>query len=125
MVYSALDKPYFFAMSGILASIVSVVASYFLGQSLGLNGVAIGSLSLDLILSFLMLPYACKLLKIKKTELITKGFKDFKNMTVQVFGKKSETKHAERNQSMGNQMIKFQSLIRFKSNSDSKNKIDD
>ena len=125
MVYSALDKPYFFALSGILASIVSVVASYFLGQYIGLNGVAIGSLSLDLILSFLMLPYACKLLKIKKIDLITEGFKDFKNMTVQVFGKKLEAKHAERNQRFGDEMIKFQSPRRFKSNSDSKNKIDD
>jgi len=112
-------------LSGILASIVSVVASYFLGQYIGLNGVAIGSLSLDLILSFLMLPYACKLLKIKKIDLITEGFKDFKNMTVQVFGKKLEAKHAERNQRFGDEMIKFQSPRRFKSNSDSKNKIDD
>ena len=34
-----------------------------------------------------MLPYACKLLKIKKSDLIAEGFKDFKNMAVQVFVK--------------------------------------
>ena len=100
MVYSALDKPYYFALSGVLAATVSVVASYFLAQFLGLNGVAIGSLSLDLILSFLMLPYACKLLKIKKLDLIAEGFKDIKNMAVQVFVKILRAKHTQRNESV-------------------------
>ncbi|MDA9111629.1 polysaccharide biosynthesis C-terminal domain-containing protein, partial [Flavicella sp.] len=121
MVYSALDKPYYFALSGILASIISVVASYFLAQFLGLNGVAIGSLSLDLILSFLMLPYACKLLKIKKIDLITEGFKDFKNIAVQIFFKILRMKHAQRKDSLDDQRIVNQS----KTIINSKNKIND
>ena len=122
MVYSALDKPYYFALSGVLAATVSVVASYFLAQFLGLNGVAIGSLSLDLILSFLMLPYACKLLKIKKSDLIAEGFKDFKNMAVQVFVKILRTKHTQRNDSLDDQKITNQSTTRSKTTNSSKNK---
>jgi O-antigen/teichoic acid export membrane protein len=122
MVYSALDKPYYFALSGVLAAAVSVVSSYFLAQFFGLNGVAIGSLSLDLILSFLMLPYACKLLKIKKSELIVEGFKDFKNMAAQVFVKISKAKHAKRNESVDNQKIENQSTGRSKTTNILKNK---
>jgi hypothetical protein len=70
-----------------------------------------------------MLPYACKLLKIKKSELIVEGFKDFKNMAAQVFVKISKAKHANRNESVDNQKIENQSTGRSKTTNISKNKI--
>ena len=72
-----------------------------------------------------MLPYACKLLKIKKIDLIAEGFKDFKNMAVQVFVKILRAKHTQRNDSLDDQKIANQSTTRSKTTTVRKIKIND
>lgn len=62
MVFRALNQPYRFAIAGILASFVSVVLTYVLSSKWGLTGAAGGTLALDLLLAFFVLPVSCKLI---------------------------------------------------------------
>ena len=80
MIFRAINKPLFFAKMGVLAAIISVIVSYFLGQSYGLNGVAIGSLVLDVILASLLLPKACSLLGYNVKELLLEGSEEIKSV---------------------------------------------
>lgn len=90
IVYRALNKPFYLAKTCIIAATISVIASYFLGKEMGLNGVAIGSLLLDIILAFLIFPNACKLIGIPlNKEFFFDCFNDFKHMSIkQVLSKK-------------------------------------
>jgi O-antigen/teichoic acid export membrane protein len=81
MVFSALNKPYFLSVAGVFSAVISVVVSYFLGKTFGLNGIALGSLLLDVLMVFLILPRACKLIGITlNKDLLQKSFRDFKDV---------------------------------------------
>jgi O-antigen/teichoic acid export membrane protein len=62
MIFRAVNQPYRLAISGFIASVISIVLSYFLSLKLGLTGAAIGSLVLDAFMAFYVLPITCKLL---------------------------------------------------------------
>ncbi|WP_149243698.1 hypothetical protein [Dyadobacter sp. 32] len=62
ITFQALNKPYYFTVLGTISAIISVGATYFLSQSHGLLGTALGSILLDLILALSILPMSCKLL---------------------------------------------------------------
>ncbi len=77
MVFGAVDKPRKMAEYGIAASLISVVLTYFLSLQFGLEGAALGAVSLDLILVFLVVPYGCKLMQMSFKELLLNGWEDF------------------------------------------------
>ncbi len=62
VVYKAVNQPYRFAMFSLISAVVSVALSYFLSYPLGLVGVSIGYVFLDVLMTILVMPYACKLL---------------------------------------------------------------
>jgi O-antigen/teichoic acid export membrane protein len=64
-VFSAVNKPYPLAVSGITASIISLIMSYYCCKLWGLTGVALGCLFFEIIMSLYILPTSCKLMKIK------------------------------------------------------------
>lgn len=62
MVQRAVNRPFGVAFVGFLGAVASVVASRFLSESQGLEGAALGSLLLDIVMSIYVLPAACRLL---------------------------------------------------------------
>ncbi|MDD4969957.1 MAG: oligosaccharide flippase family protein [Paludibacter sp.] len=62
-IFQVMNKPYGFAVAGVICSILSVIASYFLAIPYGLNGAAIGSLLMDILLFMYILPQSCKLIE--------------------------------------------------------------
>lgn len=85
-VFQVMNKPYDFAIAGVICSLVSVIASYFLAIPFGLNGAALGSLIMDVFLFFYILPRSCKLMEQPLNLLISEAwmdnihlFRDYKN----------------------------------------------
>lgn len=76
MVFRAINKPYYFSIMGVIASVLSVITSYFLSKSMGITGAALGTLLLDVLLAFYVLPMSCRLLGISIKEVIFNGPKD-------------------------------------------------
>jgi O-antigen/teichoic acid export membrane protein len=64
-VFSALNKPYQLAVSGITASIISVIMSYYFCKLWGLTGAALGCLIFEVIMGVYILPVSCKLMKVR------------------------------------------------------------
>lgn len=62
VVFNAFNKPYKYAFAGLIGSIISVISSYFLCKSYGLVGAALGSVMLDIIMFFYVLPTSCSLI---------------------------------------------------------------
>lgn len=62
MTFLAFNLPYKFTIAGLIASVISLICTYFLANSFGLTGVAIGSVILDFILALYVLPVSCKIL---------------------------------------------------------------
>jgi len=75
-VFQVMNKPYGFSIAGVLGALLSVTASYFLAIPFGLNGAAIGSLFMDVILCIYILPRGCKLIGQPLNELISESFVD-------------------------------------------------
>ena len=61
-IYQVMNKPYDFAISGVISASLSVICSYFLAIHFGLTGAAIGSLLMDIVMFFYILPRSCKLI---------------------------------------------------------------
>lgn len=61
VVFNAFNEPYKYAFAGLICSVVSVVSSYFLCERFGLIGAAAGSVVLDVLMVFYVLPASCKL----------------------------------------------------------------
>ena len=76
MVFGAVNKPHKMALYGIVGALVSVGLTYLLSHEFGLVGAAIGAVSLDVILVFLVVPYGCKLMRMSLKELLLKGLGD-------------------------------------------------
>lgn len=76
VVFRAVNKPYQFSVMGVIAAVISVIASYFLAIQMGITGAALGALLLDIILAFYVLPVSCSLLGVTVKEVILKGPQD-------------------------------------------------
>jgi len=75
MVFRAVNKPYQFAIVGVISAIISVISSYVLSKEMGLVGAALGSLFFDIIMAIYVLPVSCKLLGTSLVDL-TKYIQD-------------------------------------------------
>jgi len=64
-VFRAMNRPYKFAIYSISSAVISVIISYILALPLGLLGATIGYVFLDILMSFLVLPEANRLLNEK------------------------------------------------------------
>lgn len=76
VVFRAVNKPYQFAVIGVVSAVVSVIASYFLSIQFGLTGAAVGSLVLEIILAIFVLPLSSKLIGITVKDVIVNGRQD-------------------------------------------------
>lgn len=80
IVFRALNKPYELAIAGVVFSLVSVFISYFLSKTYGLTGAALGTIILDILMVFYVLPRSCKLMGQPLTSLFVAIYKDFLGM---------------------------------------------
>lgn len=76
VAFRAVNKPYALAFMGVIASVLSVVSSYFLSLKFGLTGAAIGGLVLDVVMAIYILPVSAGLLGITVKEVFQNGGKD-------------------------------------------------
>lgn len=60
VIFRAVNKPFRFAIAGIVSSLISVIATYILSTIWGLTGAALGALVLDLLMAFYIFPLSCK-----------------------------------------------------------------
>lgn len=63
-VFRVINQPFKFAMYGLVSAIISTACSFILSYPLGLTGAAIGYVLMDVLMAFLVLPYACKCLEV-------------------------------------------------------------
>ncbi|MGP1992311.1 lipopolysaccharide biosynthesis protein [Zobellia laminariae] len=78
MVFRAVNEPKKMGFYGVIAAFLSVFITYLLSTQIGLVGAAIGAVSLDLILVFLVMPEGCKIMRMSFKGLIIDGLTDFK-----------------------------------------------
>lgn len=79
-VFQVMNKPYDLGVAGVISAVIAVVTSYFLAIPFGLNGAALGSLVMDLLLFIYILPRSCKLIEQPLGLLISESFYDCKEM---------------------------------------------
>ena len=60
IVFRAINQPFKFAFSGLIASIISVISIYFFTKLWGLEGAALGAMLLDLLLVIYLVPLTFK-----------------------------------------------------------------
>lgn len=77
MLFRAVNKPKMLGIYGIIATVISVVATYTMAQYYQLNGAAIGAVLLDVILLILIVPNGLKLLDMSVLDVIKNGKTDF------------------------------------------------
>ena len=63
-VFRAKNEPYKFALVGVFAAFVSVSLTYIFSKYWGLTGAALGALSLDVIMAFVIIPKSLNLLNL-------------------------------------------------------------
>ncbi|CAZ95167.1 lipopolysaccharide biosynthesis protein [Zobellia galactanivorans] len=80
MVFRAVNEPKKMGLYGVIAAALSVLLTYLLSHQMGLIGAAIGAVSLDLILVFLVMPEGCKIMRMSLKGLLVDGFNDFKSL---------------------------------------------
>lgn len=76
MVFRAVNKPYQFAVVGVIASLLAVISSYFLSKKMGIIGASLGSLVLEIVMALYVLPVSCKLLGMSVIDLLKNGKSD-------------------------------------------------
>ncbi|CAM4145319.1 lipopolysaccharide biosynthesis protein [Zobellia nedashkovskayae] len=84
MVFRAVNQPRKMGIYGIIAALISITCTYLLSRQFGLNGAAMGAISLDLILVFLVMPAGCKIMRMSVGELFSHGLDDFKLLYTKV-----------------------------------------
>jgi O-antigen/teichoic acid export membrane protein len=87
VVFRAVNKPYQFSIMGVIAAVISVITSYFLSEEIGITGAALGTLLLDVLLAFYVLPVSSRLLGISLQEVIKNGPRDIVDVFVLVKNK--------------------------------------
>lgn len=83
MIFAAMNKPNKFAIFGLVSALVSTGLTYVLSLNFGLNGAAIGSVSLDVLMVLIALPFAAKMLNMGTFDFIKHGASDFKGLYLQ------------------------------------------
>jgi O-antigen/teichoic acid export membrane protein len=68
-IFQAMNRPYDFAIAGVICAIISVALSYALAHSNGLVGAAAGTVAMDVLLFLYLLPRGCRLLGQKMSRL--------------------------------------------------------
>ena len=79
-VFNVLNQPYKFTIVALIASVISIVLTYFSTVSFGLLGAAIGNLFLDIFLLFYLFPRSCILIKQPLNSLLSNVYFDCKEM---------------------------------------------
>jgi len=77
-VFTAMNKPYDFAVAGVISALLSVISSYYLANVFGLTGAAVGSLIMDILLFLYIIPRSCKLIGQAVGSLLQDSFIDIK-----------------------------------------------
>lgn len=62
VVFRAMNKPYRFATTGLIAAGIAIICSYFFCKQWGLIGAAMGSLVFEIIMMIYILPLSCKMI---------------------------------------------------------------
>lgn len=78
-IFRAVNKPHQFSMYGLITATISTVLSFILAHIVGLPGAAMGFISMDIIMFFLLVPLANKLIEVQFTDLF--NIKDVVEMT--------------------------------------------
>lgn len=79
-IYQVMNRPYDFAFAGLISSMLSVMCSYFLAIQFGLTGAAFGSLLMDILLFFYVLPRSCQLIGQPIKILLKESITDYKKI---------------------------------------------
>jgi len=79
-VFTAMNKPYDYALAGVISATLAVVCSYYLAISFGLTGAAFGSLIMDILLFIYILPRSCKLVGQEIKNLIKDSITDYQEI---------------------------------------------
>ncbi|WP_282143461.1 lipopolysaccharide biosynthesis protein [Cellulophaga baltica] len=87
MVFRAVNQPKRMGIYGIIAAILSVLLTYLFATFYGITGAAIGAVSLDLILVFLVVPNGCKIMKMSMNDLVSHGADDFRELFQKILKK--------------------------------------
>lgn len=69
VIFRANNDPYKFAFIGLVTACFSLLISYYLGLRYGLNGIAFGAVSLDIILAIFLLPLSTSALNMSLADL--------------------------------------------------------
>lgn len=85
VIFRALNDPQKFTIFGFISAIVSIILSYLLSKYFGLVGAAFGSISLDILMAFLVLPYSFKAINLKFYEFINDCRNDLAHILKRVF----------------------------------------
>ncbi len=76
MVFRAVNKPYRFALAGLIGSLIAVALTYYLSLQFGLAGAAVGYLFLDLAMALYILPVSCRILNMSLSDFFKHGSKE-------------------------------------------------
>lgn len=70
VVFRAKNEPYHFSVYCIVSAVISVIFTYLLALPYGMLGAVIGYMSLDVMMAFLVLPTACRMINISLADLV-------------------------------------------------------
>lgn len=79
-VFRAKNEPYKFAITGIIAALISVSFTYLFSKFWGLNGAALGALILDVIMALYIFPLSISMLNMKIIDVFKYGYIDLKKI---------------------------------------------
>lgn len=79
-IFRAVNKPYHLNVAGVLSSLISISITYVLCNSYGLEGAAIGSVAMDLIMAIYVLPTSCRLIGQSMRDLPFKTYSDIRSL---------------------------------------------
>lgn len=79
-IFRAKNRPYKFAMAGIVSAILSVLCTYLFSKTSGLVGAALGTLVLDVSMALVIMPISAAMLNMKVKDIFKYGFSDIKLM---------------------------------------------
>jgi len=79
-VFRAKNEPYKFAFAGLISAIVSVFLTYFLAQWYNLEGAALGTIVLDLLMAIIILPISANMLQMKVRDVFSKGIDEIQDV---------------------------------------------
>ncbi len=82
VVFRAMNKPYELSVALVITSIFSVSFCYFLAEMYGLAGAAFGTVLLDVLMVFYVLPISCKLMNQPIASIVAQTYKDFSRLLI-------------------------------------------